>query len=210
MRFTAILGPAVTLALALVLPSFPAQAQPQLISVSPPDGAVLAEPPSHIQLCFAEPVDNADDADFLFRLIKPDGHGLGLRIVFQPDGLGVDVQPGLPKAPPQGEWSFEWRVTDAVTKEPASGTVRFQVMAGGSPISSDPPSLCTGAEATPAPPESTQDEDGGWNILPIVLIIVAAAGGAAAVGLILLIRQRAVLRSQANLPRPEDENGAQS
>lgn len=187
------------------------QAQPEVTLIFPEDGAVLAEAPQNIHLCFAEPVDNADDADFRFRVFTPEDRGLGLRIVFQSDGLGVDVQPGLPETPLEGEWTFEWRVSDAVTREPASGTIHFQVRPDGTAIPTEPPQRCTGAEAgtpqagaSPAAASTADGEDGGPGTLVIVLIVVGAVAAAAA-ALILLTLTRRRIGAWLGRPPPSDD-----
>lgn len=176
------LAPALTLALvstfALLALATPAAAQaPVLTEIYPADGDVLAEPPANLHLCFARPVDNADDADFRFRVTTPLGSTLGARIVFQPDGLGVDMQPGLPDEPIEGEWIFEWRVTDDETKEPTTGEIHYQVSADG-----EPPieqfERCTGEEPPPAPstPLAEDGDDGlsGW-LLALIFAVPSVA-----------------------------------
>lgn len=170
------------------------------------------EPPSIIHMCFASPVNIRDldkGGDFAFGVLRPDGRRLGLRIVFQPDGFGVDIHPGLPEDPPAGQWTFEWRVTDPETLEPAEGTVSFTVSPGGSPVPEEPPSRCparalpstVGVEATPTPatgatpsptPASGEDEaDDDQDILLLALITTGSIIGAAVLGLILyLVRRR--------------------
>jgi hypothetical protein len=65
----------------------------------PEEGDTLKEPPFVLQMCFEQPVNVNDldkGGDFRFRLLRPDNKGLGMRIVFQPDGYGVAIYPGLP------------------------------------------------------------------------------------------------------------------
>ncbi len=191
MRSAATIVLAAVSALLFSLSSSTTWAQPEVTLIYPQDGAVLDRPPANIHLCFAQPVDNADDADFQFRVLMPEGRGLGLRIVFQSDGLGVDVQPGIPDAPLEGEWTFEWRVSDDVTKAPASGTVHFQVRPDGSPVSSDPPAPCTGTgSATQAAVTTADDEGGGSDTLTVVLIVAGFLGAAAVVLILLFLRPR--------------------
>lgn len=193
-------------ALLLLQPSS-ADAKPEITYIFPSDGDVLAEPPPVIRLCFANPVDITDlhlGGDFAFSVIMPNGIGLGLRIVFQRDGLGVDIQSGIPDDAPDGEWLFEWRVRDAEgEKEVASGTLHFTVDPEGSPVPDEPPESCgprppdagTTPGATPsATPDSGSengDGDDGPDILAISLITAAAVIGLAALGLVLyLVRRR--------------------
>lgn len=196
MRFMKII-PALAVGIALLLGARPAAAQPELVLIYPEDGDVLNEPPPILQLCFKEPVNILDldkGGDFRFGVITPDGRGLGLRIVFQPDGLGVGIHPGYPTPPLEGEWTFNWRVTEPVTLEPASGTIKFTVSPDGSPVPEKAPTPCGGTpfpDETPEPGSLTVDEDdGGPGTLLVVIIATAALGGAALLVLLLLRRRR--------------------
>jgi hypothetical protein len=154
----------------------PAAAQaPELTVRFPEEGAILAEPPTNIHLCFSRPVDVADDADFRFLVTTPLGTPLGARIVFQPDGLGVDMMPGiLPEEPPEGDWTFEYRVTDVETKEPLQGVINYQVAPGGAPL---PQTFdrCTGEETPPPDPSDQSGDDDGSDTL-VIAVIVALVG----------------------------------
>ncbi len=146
MPLTAVLAAALAAVVLFNAAAPTAAAQPRLTLISPNDGDVLSQAPPGIHLCFAEPVDNADTAIFKFQVTMPTGSRLGMRIVFQPDGYGVDVQPGLPSAPPEGEWTFEWQVSDRVTKETAEGVIHYQVRPDGGPLPAASPAACTGPE----------------------------------------------------------------
>lgn len=201
---------AVTVGALLTSPSA-TDAQPQVTFSFPSDGAVLAEPPAVIRMCFASPINIRDlhlGGDFSFEIITPDGIGLGARIVFQTDGLGVDVEPGLPEDSPEGEWLFEWRVTDPDTLEPASGTISFTVSSGGSPVpeappdcaaagtptaggtplTADTPSASETPTATPIAEDGEDDDDS--NILVISLIAATSVTGVAGLGFIIYRRRR--------------------
>ena len=189
----------------------PVQAQPLAVLVSPRDGQVLAEPPAIIHMCFNRPVNVRDldkGGDFRFRVVMPDGRALGLRIVFQPDGLGVDVHPGIPPdQPAEGDWTFEWRVTDPNTLEPNSGSVKFTVGAGGSPVSDESPKSCDeetaqldpiagqtavdgrGDENSDGGGGSDEGDDGGGILVP-ALIAAGVAAGAGALGAIAIVAYR--------------------
>ena len=119
------------LAAVLAFPASPAYAQIELTEADPPDGARLDAPPDVVHLCFSEPVKIDDNTTFDFSYQMPDGRNLGLRIVFQTDGECVDVYPGLPDERPAGEYTLEWQVTAAEGDEEGSGTLHFQVSAGG-------------------------------------------------------------------------------
>lgn len=159
---------------------------------------MLAEPPSIIHMCFASPVNIQDldkGGDFSFDVLRPDGRRLGLRIVFQPDGFGVDVHPGLPGDPPEGQWTFEWRVTDAETLAPATGTVNFTVSPEGDPLPEEPLSRCPSGDVAPTfetpTPAAGEDDDDDQDILLLSLITTGSIIGVAVLGLILyLVRRR--------------------
>lgn len=172
------------LAAALAFPAPPAYAQIELSEADPPDGARLNAPPDVVHLCFSEPVNVHDNTAFDFGYQMPDGRRLGLRIVFQPDGECVDVQPGLPDERPAGEYTFEWQVTAAEGDEEGSGTLRFEVSEGSTPAASLSPTPAeTPLPVTPSPEGGTEtgdaDDDDGPDILFLALITTASVGGAA-------------------------------
>ena len=223
MRAAVIAALILTAGVLLLLQPSDAGAQPEVSFIFPEDGAVLAEPPPIIQMCFASPVNIRDldkGGDFRFRLLRPDGRGLGLRIVFQRDGLGVNILPGLPEDPPRGQWTFEWRVTDPDTLEPAMGTIHYTVSPTGSPVPEleEPLPRCL-SDGSPAPPGSTatpspsdtpgptpaegeDDSDDDQDILLLALITTGAFLGAAVVGLGLYFVRR---RSGRLHPPPQGE-----
>lgn len=185
--------------------------EPEITFQNPEEGGVLKEPPFVLQMCFKEPVNVNDldkGGDFSFRLIQPNNKGLGMRIVFQPDGYGVAIYPGLPtEEVPEGEWTWEYRLTDrAQPTDAIEGEVKFEVnSAEGSVIVSATPPVCLGRGTTPVPtaphasvtptPENggTTTEDGGddVDILRLALLTIGAAGVAAVLALIgFVIRRR--------------------
>ena len=187
----------VTAAALLLVIWSPTGAQPEVTFLFPTDGDTLAEPPSAIHLCFASAVNIKDldeGGDFSFRVFEPTGRGLGLRIVFQPDGFGVDIYPGVPEEP-EGEWTFEWRATDPDTLEPAEGAIRYTVGPGGDPPPDKPFSRCGGGSSpsttSPTPASADDGAAEGSDGLWIGLIAAAALAGAAVLGLALyLVRRR--------------------
>ncbi len=224
-----------TAAVAVLLLSGPpaAQAQaPEIVSMFPEDGDILAEVPAFLpatpttpeepipaesryglQLCFAASVDIRDnDKGGLhdFTVNSPDGTVLALRIVFQPDGLGVVVFPGIAPEPVEGEWTFEWLIRDVDSLEENADSLRFQIQEDGSPVPTEPAAPCGGtpspqrsptpgdetptATATPTADEDSagQDEDDGSDALIIALIIVGSVVAAAVVALALYIIRRRI------------------
>jgi hypothetical protein len=185
--------------------------EPEIVYQFPEDGDVLAEAPPVLQMCWKEPVNVKDldkGGDFRFRLVRPDRVGLGMRIVFQPDGYGVAIYPGSAQTdPPEGEWVWDYRVVDAATGDPLEGSVRFTVQADGDAvILSTPPScLASGAThqstrspgATSGSPTPTpiviieEADDDGPDVALLALLTIGAAGAAAALAVIgYLIRGR--------------------
>ena len=197
-------------------------AQPEVTLVFPEDGSVLAEPPPIIHLCFADPVnirDRSDGGDFLFRVLKPDGSGVGLRIVFQGNGSGVNIHSNIPEDPPEGEWTFEWRVTDPDTLEPASGTISFTVGPDGDPVPIEEPDRCPGPpvplqDVTPSPTDAADEaeeaeDDDDQDILLLALIATGTVIGAAALGLILYLVRRRSKSSSGQAAPPKGLDGGE-
>ena len=211
MRFRAILlATATTGVLLAVAATATLEAQertPELTFMFPQDGDVFGEPLPVIQMCFAEPINNKDldkGGDFKFTLSPPNNlPGLGMRIVFQPDGQGLAIYPGVFEDVPDGEWTFEYRVTDADTLTPLEGFVHYEVREGGNPPLQPTPAACTAA-STPAPevtqppddsdatPPPTEERNGdGPDVLMLALFTIGAAGLAGVVALIgYVIRNR--------------------
>jgi hypothetical protein len=146
--------------------------EPVITYQFPEEGDALKEPPFVLQMCFQRPVNVKDldkGGDFHFRLTRPDRFGLGMRIVFQPDGYGVAIYPGLPSDPiPEGQWTWEYRLTDDETLEATEGVVTFSVDSenGEEIIQVTPPSCSSGATPGPTPvrpgtpgPGETPDPD---------------------------------------------------
>ena len=217
-------------AILLVVGPPAAQAQaPEIVSMFPEEGDILAEEPAFLpatpttpdepippesryglQLCFAASVDVRDNDKggvHDFSVTGPDGSALGLRIVFQPNGLGVVVFPGLAPEPVEGEWTFEWLFRDVDSLEEASGSLRFQIQEDGDPVPTEPAAPCggtptpqredtptTGATTTPTTTDDEdspdQDDDDGSDALIIALIIVGAVAAAAIVAAALYIIRR--------------------
>ena len=217
----------------LAPPSALAQA-PQVVSQFPEEGAVLAEQPAFfpatpptpeepipavarygLQLCFAEPLDVRDtDKEGLheFTVRGPSETQLAMRVVFQPDGFGVTVFPGLAPEPVEGPWTFDWLVRDADSLEEASGAINFEIAQGGSPIPTERLPACTGtpgtqqsppagttsaaqttagATATPGAAENADESDGGLSTGAIIGIIVGAVAAVVlGCGAVLYLRRR--------------------
>jgi len=190
--------------------------EPEIIFQFPEEGDTLNEPPFVLQMCFKEPVNVNDldkGGDFSFRLLQPDNKGLGMRIVFQPDGYGVAIYPGLSDGEvPDGEWTWEYRLTDKVdTSDATEGVVKFEVNAAeGREIVSETPPACLGAGLTPIPTaphagstgsvtptpdviDGGDEGDGGSDvdILKLALLTIGAAGIAGVLALIgYVVRKR--------------------
>lgn len=201
MRF---LAPATLALLAVVgiiyMQTGAARAQaPAVVYQFPQDGDVLAEPPGFLQMCFTRAVDVRDldkGGDFSMDLLRPNGLGLGMRIVFQVNGFGVTIFPGIAEGDIEGDWRLEYTVRDRETLEELTDTINFSVNAAeGIPVIQPTPPDCEpnstpgGGEATgagSATPDGTGvDEDGGDpDVLLLALLTIGAAGVAAVVALI--------------------------
>ena len=180
--------------------------EPEITFQFPLEGDVLKEPPIVLQMCFKEPVlvldlPPLDTGDFKFSLIPPGSSGgLGMRIVFQPDGYGVAIYPGDAASElAEGEWRWEYRLVDAASLDPIEGTVRFTTSAAtGDEILQPTPPTCLAEGATQQatmPPGGTEDpgtetpgeiingdDDDGLGAVEIALIATGIAAAAAVVG----------------------------
>jgi hypothetical protein len=186
---------------------------PEITLQFPADDAVLAEAPPVLQMCFKNPVNVKDldkGGDFSFRLVRPDQLGLGMRIVFQPDGYGVAIYPGEgPTEAPEGVWTWTYRVVDNETGDPLEGEVVFEVRAEGGQavILSTPPACLAGGatqQATGAPAGSASitptpivideepEEDNGPDVGLLAALTIGVAGIAAVVAVIGYIVRRRV------------------
>lgn len=201
---------AVALAAMSIVPGADAD-EPVITYIYPRDGDVFSEPLQVIQICFEEPIDvrdlpPRDEGDFQFTLQRPGGLNVGMRIVFQGNGYGVAVYPGIIDEGFEGEWTLSYTVRDAESLEPVSGVIRWEVEAGGQPIITPTPQMCPtegtpipeatatpDPDATPSPtPEPGLDEDnGGPDVLKISLYTIGAAGGALLIAFLgYFLRQR--------------------
>jgi len=214
MLFFSVLPLAIVAFTAITAPRAAFASQPEIIFQFPQDGLVLQQPPKVLQMCFKQPVNVKDldkGGDFNFRLLRPDRFGLGMRIVFQPDAYGVAIYPGLPdEAIPEGEWTWDYRVTDAEAKDALEGTVKFSVnsQTGQGILEVTPPAcssgqgpVATGSTTSPGPRASgvttgagggrTKEDGGGPDALVLSLLAIGAVGGAGVLGLIgYLVRRR--------------------
>jgi hypothetical protein len=113
----------------------------------------------------------------------------------------VAIYPGSAEAePPEGEWTWEYRVVDRESGDPLEGTVIFSTNAAeGEEILQPTPPACLAEGATLVPtggattgdetPEATPDEDeeeddGGLGVLELALITIGIAAAAAVVGVL--------------------------
>ncbi len=128
---------------------------PRLVFQKPADGVVLTDAPVFIQVCFANPINIQDlhlGGDFAFGVTDPEGSGLGLRIVFQPDGYGAAIYPGAAVGVTTGEWNFRWRVTSPDGGQASEGESTFTVGPDGEQPPQATPPRCVGERGTATPP----------------------------------------------------------
>ncbi len=202
---------AATTAAMLAPADVPAQenAAPELVSQYPDESAVVSEPPFFIQLCFEDSINIRDlhaGGDFEFSVTEPDGFGLGLRIVFQPDGYGAAIYPGSAPRETVGEWTFAWRVTSPDGTQASEGEIKYTVDPEGEPPPKETPVRCPGEGRTPEPtgegatPTATaiqgSADDGNDDNFYLWLAAIAAAA-IAAVGLIVWRFRRSSAGPQA-------------
>jgi methionine-rich copper-binding protein CopC len=161
MKLGSIISMVMAATLLIVLAIAPAAfAEPEVIAATPADGAVLAEPPEVLNLCFSEPVQTEGGA-WQFTVSPNGSSALGLRITFADDGSCVDVIPGSPNPAPQGIWQFDWMVKAQSDSAEASGTLSFQVGA-----------LQPGQTPLPAPRASIESDDSSTSVVLILLIVL--------------------------------------
>jgi methionine-rich copper-binding protein CopC len=139
-----------------------ADAEPELVEVTPQDGSVLDAAPELVKLCYSEAI-KAEEEAWKFSMRAPGNQSLGLRIVFGTDGTCVDVFPGAGEDPPQGIWSLDWQVQAQSDSSEESGVVRFQVG-----------ELQPGE--TPLPEPRDRSEPAGDDDTPTALVALAAVG----------------------------------
>ncbi len=206
--------------------------EPEITFQFPLEGDVLKERPIVLQMCFKEPVlvldlPPLDEGDFKFSLVPPGNTGgLGMRIVFQPDGYGVAIYPGNPASDlAEGEWRWEYRVVDAASRDPLEGTVRFTTSAAdGEEILQPTPPACLAEGATQqatVPPGGTEEpgtetpekinmnDDNGddLSVLELALITTGIAAAAAVVGVLaFFLRKRVGYEPHAPSDDPSDEH----
>ena len=186
--------------------------EPEITFQYPKDGDVFLEPLLVIQVCFNEPIDVRDlppggEGEFSFDMDRPDGLGVGMRIVFQPNGYGVAVYPGIVSENTEGQWALNFKVRDAESLDTLNHTISWQVQSGGDPIVTPTPAVCptTGdppttpiddPDTTPVPNDDPDvsgdlDDDSDVDVTKLVLLTLGAAGGAGVLLLIgFLIRRR--------------------
>lgn len=195
--------------------------EPVVTYMYPQEGDVFAEPLQVIQICFENPIDvrdlpPRDDGEFDFDLTRPNGLRVGLRIVFQANGYGVAVYPGIESEGIVGEWTLSYQVRDRESLDRITRTLNYEVSDSGEPIITPTPQMCpsdggtppaatdqpTGPDGTPDDGGTVVEEDGDSDALVLPLIAIGAAGGAA---VLLLLGYAFRRRIGWWLHDPEDE-----
>ena len=198
--------------------------EPEITFQYPKDGDVFLEPLLVIQVCFAEPIDVRDlppqgEGEFKFDMDRPDGLGVGMRIVFQPNGYGATIYPGLVDENREGLWGLTFQIRDRESLDTLNHTISWQVESGGASVITPTPAVCPTTGEPPMTPiddpdttpvatdepggEGDLDEGSDVDVLELALLTVGAAGGA---GVLLLIGY--VIRRRVGfwLHRPPDDD----
>jgi hypothetical protein len=183
--------------------------EPEITSLYPADGAVLAEPPVLLQMCVAAPINTKDlppidEGDYRMTIVRPDGSPAGYTLNFQSDGYGLTIRPNSEGAP-EGEWTWTYRVVDAESGDELEGEVTFVTSAadGEEPVEVSPDQcLAEGAEdgssesdpgsvdrpgagsSAEDDPDTSEDQDDDPSVLEMALMTVAVASAAAVVGML--------------------------
>lgn len=198
--------------------------EPEITFQYPKDGDVFLEPLVVIQICFNAPIDVRDlppigEGDFNFDMDRPNGLGVGMRIVFQPNGYGATIYPGIIEEDIEGDWSLTFRVRDRESLDTLEHIISWQVQSGGDPIVTPTPAVCPTTGDPPTTPIDNPDttpvatdqgdgtggldEDSDSDVLKLVLLTISAAGAA---GVLLLIGYRIRQRVGFWLHRPPEDD----
>ena len=127
---------------------------PQVVLQYPLGGETFNQQIPLMQLCFAAPVnirDKGAGGDFDFSVVRPDGRAIGHVAVFQSDALGVVIERMSQVEEAEGDWLFEWRLTNPDATAEASGEIAFSVDldSGETPLMQA--NACLGPEGTATP-----------------------------------------------------------
>jgi len=198
--------------------------EPEITFQYPKEGDVFLEPLLVIQFCFSAPIDVRDlpplgEGEFEFDLDRPNGLGVGMRIVFQPNGYGAAIYPGIVEENTEGDWALTFQVRDRESLDTLNHTISWQVQSGGASVITPTPAVCpttgdpptTPIDDTDPTPVATGEPDGDGDldegsdvdVLRLALLTVGAAGGA---GVLLLIGFLIRRRVGFWLHRPPDDD----
>ncbi|MFZ4485842.1 MAG: copper resistance CopC family protein [Candidatus Nanopelagicales bacterium] len=165
----------VMLAGAVALGVAPAGAHSQLLSTSPADGAVLAEPPSSVVLTFNEAL--IPDVDSI-SINDAMGNVVASRSV---EPVGATLSVPWPDGLPAGAYQVAYRVVSG-DGHPVIGAIMFTITGAGGPASgvASQPESSAGPVAT-AEPVVASDAAEGSAVMPVVIaaLVVILLGGAA-------------------------------
>lgn len=147
----AVLG-AVLGSIALVAGSWAAFGHAQLVSSTPADGDILAEPPTRVVLTYNEEI-NPEFAQIVL------ADSTGRTVPAQPEVTGPTVVVPLPTALPAGEVAVRYRVVSR-DGHPIAGQIAFVQESGATmaPSAPDPSGSATGPVANPSPDVATITE----------------------------------------------------
>lgn len=189
---SAVLG-AVLGSIVLVAGSWAAFGHAQLLSSTPADGDILAEPPSRVVLRYNEEI-NPEFA----QIVLADSTGRTMPV--QPEVTGPTVVLPLPTDLPAGEVAVRYRVVSR-DGHPIAGQIAFVQESGATAVPSTPdasgsatgpvadpsPDVATITETDPAAPTQSSSDIGAIYVLTGVSALILLGAG---VGLFLWDRRR--------------------
>jgi methionine-rich copper-binding protein CopC len=181
-RPAAAIAAAASIALALLaaLPSSGASAHAGYESSTPPDGEVLAESPTEVEVFFSQEMARSEGLPSLI-VVNASGDQVDLGSELDDTDRTRIVAPLAPSLP-DGRYTVIWHTLSDEDGEEAQGAFHFFV--GGEPSatgSASPTGAPESESATPAPTAPPSDDGDGDSGIPVLVTVgigaIAAVGG---------------------------------